>query len=93
MDALAHRTRTALNTALLTLVALLFAGCGPNLLDRMRSPYWGFCGTIIIILDIIALVDLLGDDSRDFGNKVLWTLLILFFPVGGLILYFFFGRD
>ena len=93
MDMLARRSRTALNTVLLTLVALLLAGCGPNLLDRMRAPYWGICGTLIIVLDIVALIDLLGDDRRDFSNKLLWALLIIFFPVGGLLLYYFLGRD
>lgn len=93
MDTLACRTRAALSTTLLALLTLLFAGCGPNLLDRMRAPYWGVCGTVVIILDVIALIDLLGDEGRDFGNKLIWALLIIFFPVGGLILYYFIGRD
>ncbi len=93
MDTLTRRLRTTLGATLLACLTILFAGCGPNLFERMRSPYWGVCGTLIIILDIIALIDLLGDEMRDFGNKVLWALLIIFFPIGGLILYYFFGRD
>lgn len=79
---------------LLVPVPLLLTGCrGPDLIDRMTQPRWGFCGTVIIVLDIVALVDLLGGDARSPMNKALWTLLIVFFPVGGVILYFLFGRE
>lgn len=84
--------RTVLSTLVFGALALLVAGCGPNLFERIGTPYWGICGTLIIILDIVALVDLLGDEHREFGDKLIWTLLIVFFPVGGLILYYFFGR-
>ena len=76
------------------LLAVTVMSCGgPNLLDRMTSPRWGFCGTLVIILDIVALVDVLGDDARSTGNKVIWSLLIVFMPVLGVILYFLFGKD
>lgn len=94
MNTLSHRSRSLLGVGLLVVASLLLVGCGgPNLLERMSAPYWGLCGTIVIVLDIVALVDLLGDDRRDFGGKLLWTLLIVFFPIGGLILYYLFGRD
>lgn len=74
------------------LVATVLAGCGPNLFERV-SNFWtlGCCGTIIVILDIIALVELAGS-AKTTGSKVLWALLIIFFPVLGVILYYFFGR-
>jgi hypothetical protein len=79
---------------LLTPLALLLTGCGgPDLIDRMSRPRWGFCGTLVIVLDLVALVDLLGDEMRETTSKVIWTLLIVFFPVGGVILYFLLGRD
>jgi hypothetical protein len=79
---------------LLTPLALLLTGCGgPDLIERISSPRWGLCGTVIIVLDVVALIDLLGDEARDTAGKVLWTLLIVFFPVGGVLLYFLFGRD
>jgi len=94
MRTLAHRSRSLLGLTVVVVTSLLLVGCGgPNLLERMSAPYWGICGTVIIVLDIVALVDLLGDDRREFGGKLLWTLLIVFFPVGGLILYYLFGRD
>ena len=80
--------------AVLAPLSLLLTGCGgPNLFERLGAPYWGFCGTAIIVLDIVALVDLLGDERRETSSKVIWTLLIVFFPVGGVILYFLLGRD
>lgn len=85
--------RLLLLTILVPLTVLL-SGCGgPNLFERMSSPYWGFGGTLIIVLDLVALVDLLGDEGRSTTNRVVWTLLIVFFPLGGVILYFLFGRD
>ena len=79
---------------LLAPLSLLVAGCGgPDLIDRLSQPRWGVCGTLIIVLDLVALIDLLGDEARGTTGKVLWTLLIVFFPVGGVILYFLFGRE
>jgi hypothetical protein len=84
----------SLSLALLAPLTVLLTGCGgPNLFERMSSPYWGFGGTIIIVLDLVALVDLLGDEGRSTTNRVIWTLLIVFFPLGGVILYFLFGRE
>ena len=85
-----QRLATPLSLALLGLVPLLLAGCGPNLIDRATGPVGGICGLIIVILDIVALVNL-WQSGRETGSKVLWTLLIVFFPVGGLILYYLFA--
>jgi hypothetical protein len=87
---LARRFSAALPAVVLGLLTLVVAGCGPNLIDRVTGPVGGICGLIIVILDIIALVNL-WQSGRDTGNKVLWTLLIVFFPVGGLILYYLFA--
>lgn len=80
------------NVVALSLVATVLAGCGPNLFERVGN-FWtlGCCGTVIVILDIIALVELAGS-AKTTGSKVLWALLIIFFPVGGCVLYYFFGR-
>lgn len=87
-----HLKRT-LSAAAILAVSTLLAGCGgPNLIERMQSPwYFGFCSTVIVILDIIALVEIAGSD-REFTSKALWALLIIFLPVLGLILYWFFER-
>lgn len=75
------------------LMAIVLSGCGPNLFERVGN-FWtlGCCGTIVVVLDIIALVELAGS-ARSTGNKVLWALLIIFFPILGCILYYFFGRS
>ena len=92
-------TGSALSAFVLRLGSLLFlavslTGCGGrNLVDRMTSPRWGFCGTLVIVLDIVALVDVIGDDGRSTGNKVIWSLLIIFMPILGVLLYFFLGKD
>jgi hypothetical protein len=86
------RTTIALGGLGVAMSSILLAGCGPNLFDRMAN-FWSLscCGLVIVILDIIALLELAGS-NRSTADKVLWALLIIFFPVGGLILYYFFGR-
>lgn len=87
-------TRTHFSRLLLVPLAVLLTGCGgPNLLQRLGMSRWGFWGTVVIVLDLFALIDLLGDEGRSTTNRVLWTLVIVFFPVGGVILYFLFGRE
>lgn len=48
-------------------------------------------GLIIFILDCIAVFDCLKSD-RDFGKKILWTIIIFIAPVLGLIIYYLFGK-
>ena len=50
----------------------------------------GLLGLIIFILDIWAIIQVLG--SRASGvAKILWTLLIILLPLLGLIIWFFAG--
>jgi len=49
-------------------------------------------GLVVLVLDIIAIVDLLKS-AKDTGKKVLWILLILILPLIGMILYFLLGRQ
>ena len=51
----------------------------------------GVLGLIVLILDIIAIVDVLKT-SMDTTKKLLWILLILFLPVIGMIIYFLIGK-
>ena len=51
----------------------------------------GLLGLLVLILDIIAIASvLMGRGS--LMHKLIWTLVIIFLPVLGLILYFLFGR-
>lgn len=77
---------------ILLLTSILLAGCGPNLFERVGN-FWTLscCGVVIVVLDILALLELAGS-ARSTGDKVLWALLIVFFPLLGLVLYYFIGR-
>ena len=80
--------------AVLAPLTVLLTGCGgPNLLERLGAANWGLWGTIIIVLDLVALVDLLGDGTRSTASTVVWVLLIVFMPLLGVILYFLIGRE
>ncbi len=47
----------------------------------------GLLGLIVLVLDIIAIVDIIKS-TADTGKKVLWLILVLILPVIGMILYF-----
>ncbi len=51
----------------------------------------GILGLLVLILDIIAIIDVLKSDM-DTGKKTLWIILIIFLPVIGMILYFLMGK-
>lgn len=83
-----------LSLALLAPLAVLLTGCnGPTLIERLSHTNWGFWGTVVIVLDLVALVDLLGDGTRSTTSMVVWSLLIVFMPILGVLLYFLFGRE
>jgi hypothetical protein len=49
-------------------------------------------GLIILILDIVAIISVLGGTSS-LGRKLLWLAIILLFPVIGVIIYFLVGQS
>jgi hypothetical protein len=48
-------------------------------------------GIIIFIADIWAIINIFQAGGASTGAKVLWTLLILFLPLIGLIIWWFAG--
>jgi hypothetical protein len=50
----------------------------------------GLLGLIILILDVYAIIKVIGS-SASIGTKVLWVVLILLLPVVGLILWALLG--
>ncbi|MFY9706948.1 MAG: PLD nuclease N-terminal domain-containing protein [Desulfobacterales bacterium] len=48
-------------------------------------------GIVIFIADIWAIINIFQAQGASTGAKVLWTLLILFLPVIGLIIWWFAG--
>ncbi len=51
----------------------------------------GILGLIVLVLDIVAIIDVL-QSLTDTGKKILWILLIVLLPVIGMILYFLIGK-
>ena len=51
----------------------------------------GILGLAVLILDIVAIIDVLKS-SLDTGKRILWILLIILLPVIGMILYFLVGK-
>ena len=56
----------------------------------MRMEVGGLLGLIVLVADIWAIVHVLGSSSWT-GTKVLWTVLILIFPVLGFLIWLLFG--
>lgn len=50
----------------------------------------GFGGLLILALDLWAIISVIGS-SASTGKKVIWTLLILFLPIIGFILWLIMG--
>jgi hypothetical protein len=46
----------------------------------------------IFIIPLIALIDALRSDFRGQNDKIMWVIIIIFFPFIGSVLYFFIGR-
>lgn len=79
--------RLPLLAALLLPLVLLTTGCARFNADGSLAP-WGIA---LVILDIWAIVTIFGK-SWDIGKKLLWAAIVFFFPFGGLLIYYFFGR-
>ena len=47
-------------------------------------------GILILAADIWAILNIF-QSSADTGKKVLWTVLVLVFPLAGLIIWYFLG--
>ena len=52
---------------------------------------YGIWGTLLLALDIWAIVSVLMSAGTTTGKKVLWILLILFLPLLGFIIWAFAG--
>ena len=54
----------------------------------MRS--YGLWGLLVLIADVWAIVNIFQSRATT-GTKVLWTVVVIVFPVLGFILWFFLG--
>ena len=84
-------TSRALPALVLGLAALTLAGCADgNFGELLFSGPGGLCGLVILIADVWAFVKIAGS-AEDTVTKLLWAALVFFFPVGGLLIWYFFG--
>lgn len=51
----------------------------------------GLLGLVVLVLDIIAIVDIIKS-SIETGKKVLWALLVIILPLIGMVVYFLIGK-
>ena len=58
----------------------------------VMGPLHAILGLIILILDIVAILSVVGGTSP-LGRKVLWIVIVLLFPVLGVIIYFLVGQS
>ena len=56
----------------------------------MSSEVGGLLGLVILVLDIYAIVKIVGS-AASTGAKIIWVIVILIFPVLGFILWLIFG--
>lgn len=74
--------------ALLLPVVLLTTGCARYNADGSLATW----GIVLIILDIWAIITILGK-AWELPKKLIWAAIVFFFPFGGLLIYYFFGRN
>ncbi|MHB1608674.1 PLD nuclease N-terminal domain-containing protein [Acidiferrobacter thiooxydans] len=53
---------------------------------------YSLLGTVIVVLDVIAIISILLGSAR-IGHKVLWIVVVLVFPLVGMIVYYLVGRS
>jgi hypothetical protein len=58
----------------------------------MLPTTMGLVGTVILLLDIFAIVSVLLGSSQVM-RKLLWIAVILLLPLVGMVLYFLIGRS
>ncbi|KAJ3051934.1 hypothetical protein HK097_007061 [Rhizophlyctis rosea] len=91
---MAPTTKSTIPASLLPfLTFLLFLGFPAQVEARgyIREISGSLVGLVVLVLDIIAVIEVLGS-NRSVTGKLGWTLMIFFFPVVGIIIYFLFGN-
>lgn len=75
----------------LGVLAFTLAGCANgNFGEMVMSGPGSLCGLLVVIIDIWAFIKI-AQSHQDTLSKVLWALLVFFFPVGGFLIWYFFG--
>lgn len=59
---------------------------------KLNQPYMNnLLYLAVLIIDILVILDIFKK-SWDMGKKLIWTVVVLVFPVLGAIAYWFIGR-
>ena len=74
----------------LGLFAVVLAGCGDGNALGVATGWSGICGLLHLVAIVWAFVQI-ANSSADTGSKILLALAFFFFPVVGLVLWYFFG--
>ena len=53
---------------------------------------YSLLGIVVVVLDVIAIISILFGSAR-VGHKVLWIVVVLLFPLVGMIVYYLIGRS
>lgn len=78
---------------LLPTLLLLVSSCSTYKMNGDGSRSYTIAGIIYLIMFFYALFSLLKQDWS-FSKKLIWGAIILFFPIGGSIIYLLFsGRS
>ena len=80
--------RLPLLVALLLPLLLLTTSCNRFNADGSLAPW----GLLLLALDVWAVINIFGQ-PWGIGKKLIWAAIVFFFPFGGLLLYYFFGRS
>lgn len=73
----------------LTVVTSAMSGVRAVLLNPW--VYWGL--TIAYFATIISIIGVVLSENRNPLKSLAWITVLLLFPIGGLVLYIFFGRS
>lgn len=52
---------------------------------------WSMLGALVFIGWVLTIVDIVSSEFVTPSNKTVWTLLVIFLPLVGMILYYMFG--
>lgn len=73
---------------ILLLLALISFG-----IYKMDAKYLVIIGSLLQVFGLLVALKLVFNDARETPNKVAWIIVIFVIPVGGIVMYLFFGRD
>ncbi len=62
---------------------------------EILKEYWPFLVPLIIaelVLAVTAFIHVIRHPHYRFGNKIMWSFIVLFIQIIGPIIYFVFGR-